>query len=615
MENIYQYLRKKRAFVFGLADILLIALSLWLAFVLRFEGALPSEYQSRFLYYFLIIVVLNVLFLGREKLYSFAWEFVSLRELARLFRAVTYANIVFALIILFFRENSALFAGFPRSIIFINYFLSLIFIGGVRIAKRVWHEVVRKRPVSDAPRALIIGADAEGERLIRDLLKAGDNSPFPVAIIDHRKERIGATIHGVNISGGIETIPEAVKNHNIEHVIVALTAAEADVIREAVKYARKAGVKNIKIIPDTHELLTGRVTLTDFREIQIEDLLGRNPAKIETQKISEFVKNKTVLITGAAGSIGSEISRQTMAFGPKLLVLLDSNESDLYDLHMELLRSYQAEKIQPIVANINNRDKIFKTVKEFSPDVIFHTAAYKHVPLMEDFPDEAIETNVFGSLNVAEAAIESQVPKFVLISTDKAINPTSVMGKSKRAAEIATQELNKKGITKFVSVRFGNVIGSRGSVVPLFEKQIKSRSPLTVTHPEMTRYFMTVPEAALLVMEAGAVGKGGEIFMLDMGKPVKILDVAKEMIRLAGLRPDIDIPIVFVGIRPGEKIFEEVVSNEEQRVGKTQWDKILITKNENQKSPELIRENLKDLESALMDSPEATLATLDKFLS
>ncbi len=282
---------------------------------------------------------------------------------------------------------------------------------------------------------------------------------------------------------------------------------------------------------------------------------------------------------------------------------------------MELLRSYQAEKMQPIVANINNRDKIFKTVKEFSPDVIFHAAAYKHVPLMEDFPDEAIETNVFGSLNVAEAAIESQVPKFVLISTDKAINPTSVMGKSKRAAEIATQELNKKGITKFVSVRFGNVIGSRGSVVPLFKEQIKSRSPLTVTHPEMTRYFMTVPEAALLVMEAGAVGKGGEIFMLDMGKPVKILDVAKEMVRLAGLRPDIDIPIVFVGIRPGEKIFEEVVSGEEQRVGRTQWDKILITKNENQKSPELIRENLKDLESALMDSPEATLATLDKFLS
>jgi len=614
VNRIYQYLRGRRAIVFGLADVLLVALSLWLAFALRFDGALPLEYQGRFLYYFLILAALNVVFLSRERLYSFAWEFVSLKELTRLFRAVTYANVVFALIIFVLRENTVLFAGFPRSIIFINYFLNLIFVGGVRIAKRVWHETVRRRPISDAPRALIVGADSEGEHLIRDLLRAGGNSPFPIAIIDHRKERVGTSIHGVRVLGGIEIIPEAVKTHNIEHVIVALAAAEADTIREAVKYAREAGVKNIKIIPDTHELLTGRVTLTDFREIEIEDLLGRNPAKIETQKISEFVRDKTVLITGAAGSIGSELSQQTMAFGPKTLVLLDSNESDLYDLHMELLRSYPAKNLHSVVANIVNRDKMFKIIKKISPDVIFHAAAYKHVPLMEDFPDEAVETNLFGTLNVAEAAIRSRVPKFVLISTDKAINPTSVMGKTKRAAEIVTQELNKKGITRFVSVRFGNVIGSRGSVVPLFKEQIKSRSPLTVTHPDMTRYFMTIPEAALLVMEAGAAGEGGEIFMLDMGKPVKILEVAKEMIRLAGLRPDVDIPIVFIGIRPGEKIFEEVVSDEERRVGQTQWDKILITKNQNSKSSESVGENLRNLKSALAGGAEKTAAALDRFV-
>ena len=615
VDRIYQHLRKQRVVFFGLADIILVALSLWLAFILRFDGVLPPEYQGRFFYYFLILAVLNIAFLGRERLYSFAWEFVSLRELTRLLRAITYANIVFALVVFIFRENTALFAGFPRSIIFINYFLNLIFVGGVRIAKRVWYEVVKKRPVSGAPRALIVGADTEGERLIRDLLKAGGNSPFPVAIVDHRKERAGTAIHGVQVLGGIELIPEAVKNHNVEHVIVALTTAEADIIRKAVKYARSAGVKNVKIIPDTHELLTGRVTLTDFREIEIEDLLGRNPAKIETQKISEFIHNKTVLITGAAGSIGSELSRQIMAFQPKLLVLLDFNESDLYDLHMELLRSYPAEKMRPVIANIVNREKVFKIVKKLSPDVVFHAAAYKHVPLMEDFPDEAIETNVFGTINVAEAAIESRVPKFVLVSTDKAIRPTSVMGKTKRAAEIATQELNKKGVTKFVSVRFGNVIGSRGSVVPLFKEQIKSRSPLTVTHPDMTRYFMTIPEATLLVMEAGAVGNGGEIFILDMGKPVKILDVAREMIRLAGFRPDVDIPVVFTGIRPGEKIFEEVVSSEEQRVGKTQWDKILITKNENSKPSDSVSKNLNNLKSALTDSPETTLSALDGFIN
>lgn len=597
-----------------MADIILIALGLWAAFILRFDGVLPPEYLGRFFYYFLIIAGLNLVLLGKERLYSFAWEFVGLRELARLLRAITYANIIFALVVFSLRENTALFEGFPRSIVFINYFLDLIFLGGVRIAKRIWYEVVRKRPVSDAPRALIVGADAEGERLIRDLLKGGDDSPFPVAIVDHRKEKEGTVIHGVTVLGGIELIPEAVKSHNIEHVIVALTAAEADIIKEAVKYARVAGVKNVKIVPDTHELLSGRVTLTDFREIEIEDLLGRNPAKIETQKISEFVKEKTVLITGAAGSIGSELSRQVIAFQPKLLALLDSNESDLYDLHMELLRTYPAEKIKPVIANIVNREKIFDLVKNLSPDVIFHAAAYKHVPLMEDYPDEAVETNIFGTLNVAEAAIESKAPKFVLISTDKAIRAVSVMGKTKRAAEIITQELNEKGATKFVSVRFGNVIGSRGSVVPLFKEQIKSRSPLTVTHPDMTRYFMTIPEAALLVMEAGAVGNGGEIFMLDMGKPVKILDVAKEMVRLAGLRPDVDVPIVFTGIRPGEKIFEEVISDEERQIGKTQWDKILITKNQNSKSPEAIRKNLEGLESALTDSPETTLAALDKFL-
>lgn len=615
MDSINRYVGRWRFLGFAAADLILIALSLILAFVFRFDGALPAEYQGRFLAYFAIIAVLNLTFLFGERLYSFAWEFVSLRELTRLLRAVAYANIIFALIAFAARENTALFAGFPRSIIFINFVLNLMFLGGVRIAKRVWYEVVKNRPVFDAPRALIVGADTEGERLVRDLLKSGGNSPFPVAIVDHREEKIGTAIHGIKVVGMIESIPQAVRDHNIEHVIIALTSAEADVIREAVRHAREAGVKHVRIIPDTHEILTGRVTLTDFREIQIEDLLGRNPAKIETQKISEFIRNKTILITGAAGSIGSELCRQIMAFEPKKLVLLDFNESGLYDLHMELLRAYSAETMQPVIANIADRKKIFKTTKEISPDVIFHAAAYKHVPLMEDHPDEAVQTNVFGTLNVAEAAIETNVPKFVLVSTDKAIRPTSVMGKTKRAAEIATQELNEKGATKFVSVRFGNVIGSRGSVVPLFKEQIKSRSPLTVTHPEMTRYFMTIPEAALLVMEAGAVGQGGEIFMLDMGKPVKILDVAREMVRLAGLRPDVDVPVVFTGIRPGEKIFEEVISDEERQIGKTQWDKILITKNQNSKQPELVREKLKNLGVALATSPESTLAALNEFVS
>ncbi len=597
-----------------LADLILIALSLILAFILRFDGSFPVDYQDRFISYFTIIAALNLIFLFGGRLYSFAWEFVSVRELAQLLKVITYANAIFALIVFWGRENTELFSAFPRSVIAINYAINLIFLGGIRIAKRVWYEVVKRRPVFDAPKALIVGADAEGERLIRNLLTAEKNLPFPVAIVDHRKEKIGTSIHGIRVVGTIEHIPQVVRDHNVEHVIIALTAAQADTIREAVKRAREAKIKHIKIVPDTHELLTGRVTLTDLREIQIEDLLGRNPAKIDTEKISEFVKDKKVLVTGAAGSIGAELCRQTLAFDPKKLILLDFNESNLYDLHTELLAAYPPQKMEVVIANVLNRQKIFNLVKRFRPEVIFHAAAYKHVPLMEEHSDEAVAVNIFGTLNVAEAAVESGVQKFVLVSTDKAIRPISVMGKTKRAAEIVVQMLNETTETKFVSVRFGNVIGSRGSVVPLFHEQIKRRLPVTVTHPEMTRYFMTIPEAALLVMEAGAVGNGGEIFMLDMGKPVKILDVAREMIRLAGLRPDVDVPIVFTGIRPGEKILEEVISDEERQVGRTQWDKILITRNENSRVPKQIEENLKNLKSALESQPETILSALDRLV-
>lgn len=607
-------MRGRKAIVFGLADIALIALGLWLAFLLRFDGTLPLEYQGRFLYYFLILAALNIAALSSNRLYSFSWEFVSLRELNKLFLSVTYANAVFAIIVFIARENTAFFAGFPRSVIFITYFLNLIFLGAIRIAKRVWHEIVKKGPVSDAPRALIVGAGPEGEQLIRVLLKSDKAQIFPIGIVDHRPEKQGVTLHGIRVLGTVLNLPKIVKDNNVEHVIIALASAEADVIKNATKTAREAGIKDIKIIPETHELLSGRVSLADVREIEIEDLLGRNPAKLETEKIAEFVKDKIVLVTGAAGSIGSEIARQVAGFQPKKLILLDFNESGVYDLHMELIRSYPVEMLQPVIANISDRSKIFSLVKNWKPDVIFHAAAYKHVPLMEEYPEEAVQTNVFGTLNVAEAAMEAGVPKFVLISTDKAIRPVSVMGKTKRVAEVIVQGLNSENKTKFVSVRFGNVIGSRGSVVPLFKEQIKSRSPVTVTHPEMTRYFMTIPEATLLVMEAGAVGSGGEIFMLDMGKPVKIADVAKEMIRLAGFTPDLDVPIVFTGIRPGEKIFEEIFSDDEKQVGRTQWDKIFITKNEKSKDANLVKSGLETLSKELRNSPQAAVKALDNFI-
>ncbi len=582
-----------------IGDIILITFALLLAFILRFDGIIPVEYHSRLPAYIFLVLVLNIYFIWRQGLYSFSWEFISLKEMLSLFKAITFANFIFALVILASRDTLNLFSGFPRMAIVINYALDLIFLGSIRVSRRAWQELTEKKFFENGEETLIVGASNEGEQILRSLLNNKNDIYYPVAIVDHRKDHQKMSIHGVQVLGDIDDIPKLVKSYNIKHVIIALSSAEEDVIRKATNLSREAGVKDIKIIPATFEVLSGQLKLTDIRDVQVEDLLGRKPAKIDTTSINNFLKDKVVLVTGAAGSIGAEIVRQIIPFQPKKIAMLDFNESGLFDLESDIKFSFSQAPIESIVANINDKDKIEKIISELKPDVVFHAAAYKHVPLMEQFPEEAVKTNVFGTLNVAEAAIKNNVDKFVLISTDKAIKPISVMGQTKRLAELIVQDLNKKSKTKFISVRFGNVIGSRGSVIPLFEEQIKRRMPVTVTHPDMTRYFMTIPEAALLVTEAGAVGKGGEIFMLDMGKPIKILDLAKEAIKLAGLVPDVDIPIVFTGVRPGEKISEVIFSDEEKRIGTTQWDKIFITKNEKEVDEKLIKKTLDDLSKAI----------------
>jgi len=596
---LVDFLKSKKKIILFVADVILIGAALLLAFILRFDGIIPQEYHSRLPAFIFLIVVLNVYFIWRQRLYSLSLEFIGLREILQLFKAITFANFIFALAILSSRDTLTLFSGFPRTVILINYFLDLFLIGSLRISQRSWQELKEKKFFENGEETLIVGASVEGEQLLRSLLKNKNDIYYPVGIVDHRKDHQKTTIHGVPVLGRIEDIPKLVKSYNVKHVIIALSSADANIIRRATNLSREAGVKDIKIIPAVFEIISGQLRLTDIREVQVEDLLGREPAKIDTAFISEFLKDKVILVTGAAGSIGSEIVRQIIPFQPKKVAMLDFNESGLFDLNAEIKMSFSQAPVESIVANINDREKIERIIAQLKPDVIFHAAAYKHVPLMEEFPEEAVTTNIFGTLNVAEAAIKNNVDKFVFISTDKAIRPISVMGQTKRLAELAIQNLNNKSKTKFVSVRFGNVIGSRGSVIPLFKEQIKRRLPVTVTHPEMTRYFMTVPEAALLVTEAGAVGKGGEIFMLDMGKPVKIFDLAKETIRLAGLEPDIDIPIVFTGIRPGEKIFEEIFSEDEKRIGTTQWDKIFITKSEKPVDEKTIKKTLENLKKAL----------------
>ncbi len=594
-------LRAHKFFAFAPLDAALTALSLLAAFYLRFDLSFPPQYADVFWTAVPVLAILNIAFLLRYNLYSFTWSFVGLTELGRLIKALTFASAFFALAILADRETTNVFAGFPRSVVLIGYILNVVLIGGVRIGKRLCSEIVLRKPPLGSARTIVVGAGSQGEQIIRSLRLAGTAIDI-VGIIDPNPAKQNTLIHNIRVIGRIDDIPSLVVAHRVESVVIALGEAHGDYIRKAVRRAREARVQKIKIIPQFSDLLGQKISFEALRDVSVEDLLGRDPVQIDTQEIRSFVNGKRVLVTGAAGSIGSEICRQLVSFGPHEIFMLDFNESGLFDMEAEFKMKFPEQAIRPLIASITNTSKIKGLFQKFRPEVVFHAAAYKHVPLMEEWPDEAVATNIFGTAVLAEAAREANVKKFVLISTDKAVNPTSIMGQTKRAAELVVQAENEAGPTRFVSVRFGNVLGSRGSVVPLFEEQIRRRAPITVTHPEMQRYFMTIPEAALLVLEAGAVGSGGEVFILDMGKPVKIVDLARELIHLSGLEPDKDIPIVFTEVRPGEKLFEELLTAEERAQGATKWQKIFVAQGAKPKDAQTIRVRLRALQSALHDS-------------
>ncbi len=604
------YERKTVLFIIG--DIILSATGLLAAFLLRFDGAIPPEYSDRLIYYLIISVVLNLIFLSREGMYSFIWSFVGVKELSRLIRALTYAGIIFGLIVFIGRENFALFSGFPRSVVFLGYILSVVSIGLLRIAKRLYLEFAMGRKMPTGEPTLIVGAGRPGEHLIRNLLNREEDPYRLIGIVDDKSQNQGISIHGIPVIGLVTDIPKIATDEGVKHIIIAFERDNSKSIREAIDGARTAGITDIKIVPEFADLLGQAISFRNLKEISVEDLLGRDPAKIDTKEIQNFIHGRDVLVTGACGSIGAEICRQAAQFLPNKLILLDFNESGIFDLEHELKRSFPTAGIVSIIANIADEKKMEMVMAKYKPEVVFHAAAYKHVPLMEYHPEEAVTTNVFGTFYTAKAALKNNVKKFVLISTDKAVNPISVMGKSKRATEIIVNNLNKKGRAKFMAVRFGNVLASRGSVIPLFQEQIKYGGPVTVTHPDMVRYFMTISEAALLVMEAGAVGKGGELFLLDMGKPVKIIDLAKELIRLSGYEPDIDVPITITGIRPGEKIFEELLTDKEG-TSATKWEKIFISKTDGSSGSKEITKKLAALEKNLSD-PEKLKNELDKFI-
>jgi len=578
LSRIYQLSRKgktPRLIFFLVSDIIAIGIAVWLSFILRFDGEVPSFYAPFIKRVIILAVVFLIPIFYFQRLYSFSWSYVSTSELVSLFKAVSL-GFLFLAVALYLSKDFPFFKGFPRSTLAVSYFLVFILCGGVRFSKRIYRQFAKKKMGQKKEKTLIVGAGDAGEQLLRSILNS-ENPYLPVGFIDDNSAKQGVIIHGLKVLGKIKDIPKIVKKQEVEELIIALPSVGSEAIKNAVEMGRKAGLKKIKIIPPISEIIDG-VSIRSIRDIQVDDLLGRRPVLLDTRSIENFIQNKTVLITGAAGSIGSELSRQVAKFRPSLLLLLDQDETGIFNISEELKENFPGLKFNYLIADVQNEDKVNRIFEKLKPKIVFHAAAYKHVPLMEEHPEEAVKNNIFGVKHLAQASLKNGVEKFVFISTDKAVNPTSIMGATKRIGEMICQVSNQKNFTpyrtegsgsrntRFISVRFGNVLDSRGSVVPVFREQIKRGGPIKITHPEMKRYFMVTSEAVLLVMQAGALGEGGEVFVLNMGEPVKILDLAKEMIRLSGLEPDKDIPIVFTQPRPGEKFFEEILTAEEGTV-------------------------------------------------
>ncbi len=596
MKNLLEKTAFKRAALFIFSDVFFTIFSVWLAFLLRFDFNIPSQYlpfvdKMAALAVFFVIPVFYF-----HGLYFFTWAYVSASEAVSLIKATTI-SFLFLSVAIFLSHYFPYFINFPRSTIFISYILVLIFCGGFRFSKRIYFNLAGRVGFSKRERTLIIGAGDAGEQVLRSILSSTNSPYWPIGFIDDNPTKKEAVIHGLKVKGKISDIPKIVAENNIRQLIIAFPSAENKAIKEAVKLGRQAGIKKIKIAPPLSEIIDGKISFRNLKNLEVEDLLGRIPVLLESNLIKKFISGKIILVTGAAGSIGSELSRQIAKFNPGLLLLIDQDETGIFDISNELREGFSSLKIKRLVADITDRDKVGIIFKKFSPQIVFHAAAYKHVALMESNPDEAVRNNIFGTKILAEAALKSGVERFIFISTDKAINPVSVMGITKRIGEMICQTSNQKNHTKFISVRFGNVLNSRGSVIPIFKRQIEKGGPVEVTHPDMRRYFMLIPEACLLVMQAASMGSGGEVFVLDMGKPIKILDLAKDMIRLSGLEPDKDIAIVFTGTKPGEKMFEELLSAEEGTVA-TKNQKIFVAKLSNISSTDL-EQKIKKIETAL----------------
>jgi len=580
----------KNFFIILVADLLFLSASLYAANLVRFDFGIPQYFFSIFIKMLPYVLIVKIACFYFFDLYRGMWRYTSIADLSNIIKASTISTLlIMCFILLRYR-----FIGYSRSVFLIDWCFTILFISGFRLAVRIffeknsqnesWIDILRsflgpvKKKIPGTRNLLIIGAGDCGEKIFREIRDNARLQYRVVGFLDDNPAKVGMKIHGVTILGDAGEIESIARKVQADEALIAAPSANSQQMRRLVELLKKCGLA-FKTIPGMGELINGKVTVNAIREVAYRDLLGREIIKLDEERIGAYLKDQNVLVTGGGGSIGSELCRQICRFQPEKIILFERAESPLHAIELELKQSFKNVIVLPILADIQDKNQLNKAFEKHQPFIVFHAAAYKHVPMLEMHPWKAIDNNVIGTKNLIEVSVEYNIEKFVFVSTDKAVRPANVMGASKRLAETMIQSQNGRGLsqTNFMIVRFGNVVGSVGSVVPLFKKQIQRGGPVTVTHPDVTRFFMTIPEASQLILQAGSMGKGGEIFILDMGTPIKIDVMARDLIRLSGFEPDVDIKIEYVGLRPGEKLYEELIT-EGENIVPTRHEKIMVLK-------------------------------------
>jgi len=597
-------------------DIVFVILSLYLAFLLRFDFGMDNAYKEYLNFammsivpFVIITIACNYLF----SLYSRIWRYASVEELLSIVLSVSLSNVLFIVYsyVINYKVLHTSYFRFPFSMHIIAWIISVALLGGVRFIFRIGDAANQfKEGTTGKKKLLIIGAGEAAAMLIREIKNHRELNYNIIGLIDDDVSKLGRKIKGVKVLGDRSDIEKVCKEYKVDEIIVAIPSADNKTKREIYNKCKNTKCK-LKTLPGIYELIDNKkIEISKIRDVNIEDLLGREEVHLNIEGISKYVKDKVVLVTGGGGSIGSELCRQVAKFDPSKLLVLDIYENGAYDLQMQLKYDYPDLDLEVVIASIRDYERLKQLFEQYKPDVVFHAAAHKHVPLMEDNPSEAIKNNILGTYNLLNCARDYKVKKFVQISTDKAVNPTNIMGATKRFCEIMVQAFDKVSETEFVAVRFGNVLGSNGSVIPLFKEQIAKGGPVTVTHPEINRFFMTIPEAAQLVLQAGAMADGGEIFVLDMGKPVKIVDLARDLIRLSGLKPDEDIKIKYTGLRKGEKLYEELLMSE-VALTSTNHEKIFVEK-PMEYDMEFVKQSVEEFQNIIYSDKEEIFKLIQK---